>query len=116
MDHVNHGEQADGKQDVHGWTGDRDDETMPARMRHELRWISSARVHGVLATHLDVAAQRNCGNAVIRLASPKSEETFTKTNGEDLHAHAQQLGGGVVSKFVDQDHESQDHGYGSNGY
>ena len=115
MDHVDHGEQADGKQDVHGRTGDGDDETMPARMRHELGRVACPCVHRVLATHLDVAAQGNCGDAVIGVASTKSEETFTETDGEDFHAHAQQLGGGVVSKFVDQDHESQNHGDGSNG-
>ena len=101
MNHVDDGQQADGKQDVHGGTGDGDDETMPARVRHELCGIISACVHRVLATHLDVAAQRDCGDAVICLASAKSEEAFTKTNGKDFHAHAQQLGGGVVSKFVD---------------
>ena len=115
VDHVDHGEQADGQQDVHGWPGNGDDETMPAGVRHELGRVACPCVHRVLAAHLDVTAQRNGGDAVIRLASAKPEQTLTKTNGEDFHAHAQQLSGGVVSKFVDQDHESQNHGDGSNG-
>ena len=38
--HVDAGEQKDGQQDIHGGTGNGDQEAVPARMRHELRGSS----------------------------------------------------------------------------
>ena len=66
-------------------------------------------VHRILATHLHVAAERNGVDAVIGLASPDAEQTFSESNSELLHTHAQQLGDGIVAELVDQNHESEDH-------
>ena len=56
--HVHAGQQADGEQDVHGRSGEGDDEALPARMGQEFAGISGAIVHRVFARHFDVAAER----------------------------------------------------------
>src|SRR5262249_53474613 len=81
----------------------------PERMREKFRGIAGALVHRVLATHLDVAAKRKRIDTVVGIAFLESHQALTKTNGELFDAHAQHLGDSVVSKFVDQDHESQNH-------
>ena len=76
-------------------------------MIHELARIVGALVHGILAAHLDVAAERDGVDAVVGLASAEADQPLAESNGELLHSHAQQLGHGIVAKLVDQDHEAQ---------
>ena len=43
-------------------------------------------------------------------APAESDQPFAKSNGELLHSHTQQLGHGVMTKLVDQHHESNHDG------
>ena len=65
-------------------------------------------VHGILAAHLDVAAERDRVDAVVGLAAAEADQPLAEADGELLHPHAQPLGHGIVAKLVDQDHEAQD--------
>jgi len=78
-------------------------------MRHEFGGIAGARIHGILAAHLDVTAKRNGGDAVIGIASAEAEQPLTKADGKDLDPHAKELSRRVMTPFVNQDHETQDH-------
>ena len=107
--HVNDGQQADGEQIFMERAGDGDQEAMPARMRQELPGIAGALIHGILAAHFHVAAERNGADAVVGVAAAEAEQALAKSDGENLDAHAQQLGDRVMAEFMDQNHESQDH-------
>src|SRR6185312_11147127 len=82
--------------------------TVPARMRHELARIAAALVHRIFPAHFDVAAKRQCVDAVIGVAFAKAEKPFAEADGKLLHPHAQQLGDRIVAKFMDQYHEAND--------
>ena len=112
MHHVNAGKQAHGEQNVHGRTGDGDQEAVPARMRHEFARIAAALIHRVFAAHLDVTAQRQYVDAVVGVALPETEQAFAEADGKLLHPNTQQFGHGVVAELVNQDHESQNHADG----
>ena len=108
MHHIDNRQQADSEQDVHGRPCDRNDEAMPARMRQEFPGIAAARIHRVLAAHLYITTQRQRVDAIFSLALAKPDQLLAETNGELFHPDAKQFSHGVVSKFVDQDHESED--------
>ena len=108
MHHVDAGEQEDGQQDVHGGAGDGDEEAMPARVIEKLAGIVGAIVHGILAAHFDVTTQRDRADAVIGVTLAEAEQAFSETDGEHLDPDPQPLGHGVVTEFVDQDHEPED--------
>ena len=58
-DHEEAGEHRHGQNDVHGRPGEQDDQTLPARLALETARIAGVLVAGLLAHHLDVAAQQN---------------------------------------------------------
>ena len=64
---------ADREQDVHGWTGNRNQQPLPTRMRDKLSRVSRASIHRVFAGHLDVSAKRKGADPVIGIAALKSE-------------------------------------------
>ena len=72
-------------------------------------------IHRIFAAHLDVAAERNGVDAVVGFAAAEAHKPFAESNGELLHAHAQQLGHGIVAELVDQDHEAKDGDHRNNG-
>jgi hypothetical protein len=80
-------------------------------MIHELPRIVRPLVHGILATHLDVAAEWNRIDAIVSFAPTEADETLAEANGELLHPYTQPLGHGVVAEFVYQNHETQDGNY-----
>ncbi len=78
-------------------------------VRHELGGVvRDALVHGIFAAHFDVAAERDGVDAVVGVAFAEAERRLPKPMANDLHAHAQPLGHGIVAELVDQDHESED--------
>ena len=89
MHHEHAGEQHDRQQNVHYRAGDGDQKTVPARVIHELARIVGVAVHRVLATHLDVAAQRDSVDPVIGLALTETDQTLAEADGELLHPHTQ---------------------------
>ena len=110
--HVNNGQQADRQHDVHERPGNGNQKAVPARMRQKFPRIAGALIHGILAAHLHIAAQRQQIDAVVRLAFLKANQAGAKSNGKLLHANAQQLGHGKVAELVDQNHESKNDGNG----
>ena len=98
-----------GQQDVHRRPGKRDDEALPARMRHELVGRAAVRFQRVLARHLDVAAQRQGADTVIGVAFAEADQALAETDGEDIDPDTEQLGGGIVAELVDQDHDPEHH-------
>ncbi len=107
MHHVDRGEKENRQQDVHGRTGDGDQEAVPPRMVHELAGIVGALIHRILAAHLDVAAERQQVDAIVGFPSAEADQALAESNGELLYAHPQQLGHGKMAELVDQDHEPQ---------
>ena len=63
-----------------------------------------------LAGHLDVAAERDCGDLVFGVAALEAEQAFAEANGEDFDADAAKLGYSEVAEFVDQNHDAKDDG------
>src|SRR5947208_15028705 len=108
MPRVHRSQQEDCKQNIHRWAGNGDQEAVPARMRHELARMAAALVHGVLARHLHIPAERECVKAIIRVSPSESDQPFAKSNGELLDSHSQRVGYGVITKLADQQHESND--------
>ena len=115
MHHVDRGEQNDRQQDVHGRSGDGDQEAVPAGVIHELPGIVGALIHGILAAHLDVAAEWDGVDAIVGLAAAESDQPSAEADGELLDAHPEPLSHGEVAKLVDQDHEAQDGDDGDKG-
>src|ERR1019366_666907 len=76
-------------------------------MRQKLPRIAGAVVHGVLARHLHVTAQRNGADAIVGLSFLEAQQTLAKADGEHFHPDAEILGSGVVAELVNQDHESE---------
>ena len=105
--HVDAGEQAHGEENVHGRAGNGDDETMPARVGEELGGIAGALIHGVLAAHFYVAAERKGGEAVVGVSTLEAEKALAEADGKDFDTNAEELGRGIVAKLVNQDHETQ---------
>src|SRR5207248_2947591 len=95
MHHIDAGQQNDREQNVHEWPGDSDDEAVPPWMRQELCRIASALVHGVFATHLDVAAQRQSVQPIVGLATLESGQALSKADSELLDPYPKQLGCGI---------------------
>src|SRR5258706_3923230 len=81
-------------------------------MVHELARIFRMGVHGVLAGHLHVAAKGQGANAVIRFSTGKAKQPLAKAHGKHFHAHAAQLGHGVMSEFVHNDQHAQQECHG----
>ena len=61
---------------------------------------------GVLAGHLDVAAQGQQADLVVGVAVLEAEEARAKAEGERLDADAAELGDGKVAELVDHDHDA----------
>ena len=79
-DHVNGGEQPNRQEDIHGGPGYSNNEALPARVGEELAGIPRALVHGILARHLHVAAQRDRTDAVIGFTLAETQQASAKTN------------------------------------
>src|SRR5580765_2560026 len=96
-EHIHAGEYNQRQNNVHGRAGDRNKKTLPARVAHEFAWIAGAALHGILASHLYIAAQRQQTNAVICVAAAEADQALAKTKAEYLNPDLEQLGYGVVA-------------------
>ena len=85
---------------------------MPAGVIEEFLGIVGTLIHWVLAAHLDVTAQRNGIDPVVRITPAEPDEPFPEADGELLHPYPEPLRYGVVAELVDQNHEAQDGNYG----
>src|SRR5688572_30107824 len=102
------GEHDDRQHDVHQRPHDQDLEPLPLRLRQELVRLAGARVVGVLAGHLHVAAEGNCADAVLGIAAGEFQDLGAETKRKGQHAHADAAGGEEVSQLVNEDKDTQD--------
>ncbi len=113
VEHVDAGHEAESEDEVGDGAGESDGDALPAGMGGELSWISGALVVAGwhhLTGHLDVAAERDEGEAVVGVAALDAEETSAEADGEDLDTDAAELGDGEVAELVDEDHDAEDDG------
>ena len=80
-------------------------------MRHELAGVARTRLHRILASHLDVAAQGKSANAVIGIPAAETKQTLAEPERENINAHAAKFGYRIVAELVDEDHDSQNEGH-----
>jgi hypothetical protein len=66
---------------------------------------SGALIHGILAAHLDVAAERDRVDAVVGFAPAESRSVACRNRWRTAPLARPALGGRIVAKLVDQDHE-----------
>ena len=78
LDHVQAGEQRHGQHHVHEGPGEGDDQPLPARLGQETARIVDILVARLLAGHLDVAAEQNQREAVVRFAAAEAEQARPK--------------------------------------
>ncbi len=106
MHHEDAGEKDDGQHDVHGRTGDGDHEALPAGMRHEFVGRAAARFQRILPGHFDVAAS---GRTLMRYRFRRggNPKPLAEADGEHIYAYAEVFRGGIMAKFVDQDHDPE---------
>src|SRR5580704_3361259 len=105
-DHEESGEHRHSQNDVHGWAGEYDNQTLPARLVQEAARVAGLLVARLLAHHLDVAAQQNEGKAKIGFALLESEQARAESEAERVHLHIEETRGPIVAEFVDQDHDA----------
>ena len=60
---------------------------------------------GLLAGHLDVAAEQDQREAVVGLAAAEPEQPRAEAEAERFHLHIEEAGGPEVAQFVDHDHD-----------
>ena len=77
---------------------------------NELAGVGGAGFAGLLAGHLDVAAERKDVEAVLGFAAAEAEDAFAEADGEGLDADAAELGDGEVAELVDENHDAEDDG------
>ena len=88
-------------QQIHERSRKEDQESLPLWLRKEFIRIAGPIVFGRVSGHANVSAEWNERNAVVGVAFSKAEQPFPKADCELLHAHTQQLGDGIVAKFMD---------------
>ena len=86
-------------------------EALEAEVRRVLVGVAGGGLVWVLAGHLDVAAERQQADAIIRLALLESPQAPAKAEGKHFHADAKILGRQEMAQFMDEDHhpKNDDH-------
>ena len=110
VEHVDAGHEAEGEDEVGEGAGEGDEDALPAGVGVELAGVAGGGFAGVVACHLDVAAEGEEGDAVVGVAALDAEEALAEADGEGLDADAAELGDGEVAKFVDENHDAKDDG------
>ena len=94
--------------EVHHRAGDQDLEALPLRLRQELVVRAGLRIVGILAGHLDVAAERDGADAVLGVAALDLQQLRPEAERERHHAHAVPAREQEVAQLVDE-HEHAEH-------
>ncbi len=110
VEHVDAGHEGDGEDEVGEGASEGDEDALPARMGVELAGVACGGFAGVVAGHLDVAAEREKGDSVVGVAALEPEEALAEADGEDLDADTAELGDGEVAELVDENHDAKDDG------
>jgi len=106
------GREQDREQDVHGRSHDQHLEPLPFALREEfvlppddVAVLVALDVVGILARHLDVAAERQRADAVLGVAAPEADHGGIEAELKLEHADADALGGEKVAELV-HEHEN----------
>jgi hypothetical protein len=108
VEHEEGDHEAKGEDEVGKWACDADDHALPSRVGGEIAGIDGVFFAWIFAGHFDVSAKGQGADAVIRLSDLDAEEAGTESYGKDLDANAAKLGSGEMTKFMDNDHDSED--------
>src|ERR1700704_5998439 len=106
-EHESAGVHRPAQNDVHRASGDRHQKALPARMTHKLARIAGARLHGIFAGHLHVAAQRQKADAVVGIATAEADKALAKAEAEDFNPDLEQLGYSIVTELMDKHQNAQ---------
>ena len=109
-------EEQDWKNEIDGGAGERDEGALPTGLGEELIGstggflIAGVDIGDVLASHANVAAEREGADAPVGGAALDAEKTRAEADGEHVHANAKEAGDNEVAPFVDEndDPENQD--------
>ena len=108
------GSQHDGEQEVHDRSHDQDLESLPLRLGQELvgpdDWAAlfvALDVLGVLASHLDVAAEGKGADAVLGVPAPEARNRRIEAQLELQDPDAHTLRGEKMSQFVDENEHAK---------
>ena len=110
--HVEAGQQENRQKHVHGRTHDGNDKALPSWFRLELVLTAGGLVRGLLASHLDVAPERQGTDPIIRIPVLEAKQTRPETERKHIDADAKVLGGQEVAELMDQNHDAQDEDHG----
>src|SRR5580693_1411323 len=64
---------------------------------------------GLLASHLDIAAEEHKRETVIGITTPEAEEPWAETETEDFHLNVEGARRPKMSQFVNQDHDPDEY-------
>ena len=105
LDHEEPGQQAHGQHDIHEGPGEGDDQPLPARLGEERAGIVGILFARLLAGHLDVTAEQDQREPVIRFAPAEAEQPRPEAEAERVHPHVEISRRPKVAQLVDQDHD-----------
>ena len=105
IEHDRHHDQR--QRQVHDRAHDQDLEPLPLALRQELVRRAGARVFGVLAGHLDVAAERDRADAVLGVAAAELQQLRSEAEREGQHADADPPRRQEVPELVDEYQNAQ---------
>src|SRR6185312_1491735 len=105
--HVHAGKNRKGKNDVHGWSGNRDNEPLPARVAHELTSVPGTVFHRVFTGHLYVPADWKEADPVVCATFVKANQPLAKSEAEYFNPDVEQLGHGVVAELMDENQHAE---------
>ena len=95
-----------GHQQVHGGTGNEDVEPLKNRLCCVIPRVVRVLIVHVLPEKLDVAADRNPRQAILRFADLLADEFGGKPDGEGLHPDSNMTSRKVMPHLVNKDEES----------
>jgi hypothetical protein len=97
-----------GQDDVHGRSHDQNLEALPFGPRQELVGRPAPGVIRILARHLDVAAERNGGNAVLGIAPLRLQQLRPEAERKHEHPHAEPAGRHEMAELVHEHQHTKD--------
>jgi len=106
LDHEKSGEHRHGEKDVHGGSGENDNQALPARLAQKTARVVGLLVSGLLAHHLDVAAEQDEGKTKIGFALLETEQAWPESEAERVHLHVEEARRPIMAELMNQDHDS----------
>src|SRR6188472_851417 len=105
--HEESGQQDYREDEVHERARNRDKEALPFGLREEFVRGARYRIAHAFPGHLDVSAERNCADAVIRIAVAVPDEARPETHRECFDLDLEEFGDEKMTQFVDDDDDAK---------